>query len=114
MANVNPIDQARELLEAGATSAKAEGFLIYAHDFSTNEAKKTVKELKEELGIVAHSGSSDWGPTVEFLRANYGKMPKKELIKSMCEVNGKKYSSNQHAYNYIAMALEWAKQEKEA
>jgi len=109
------MQQAIEMVEGGATKAKVEGFLIYMHDCSVNEAKTLAAKAFEKCGISTNAYSkAGWTETVKFLRENYGKLGKKELINGMCEVNGKTYKTNQHAYNYIAMAIEWAKQEVEA
>jgi hypothetical protein len=99
-----------KFIEGGMNIGRVEGYLLFEHDFSTTEAKKLVAEVREELGYEA-GASTNWADTVQFLRDKYGVLEKKALIDGMCEINGKKYSSNQHAYNYIAMALEWAKQE---
>lgn len=102
-----------DLLNKGATKGKIEAFAMYTMDTSTNEAKQYAAEVFAKAGkpLNTRGDGTDWSATVAYLRKNYGKLPKKELIEGMCKVNGKKYSSNQHAYNYIAMAQEWAKQE---
>lgn len=101
-----------ELIEAGATKAKVEGFLSYMHDMSVNESKDFAAKAFESLGLSPNAyGRADHEQTVKYLRANYGKLGKKQLIEGMCEVNGKTYKTNQHAYNYIALAQEWARQE---
>lgn len=104
-----------ELVESGATKGKVEGFLKYMHDCSTNEAKDIAAKAFEQCGMSPNAyGHADHEETVKYLRANYGKIAKKDLIEGMCKVNGKTYKTNQHAYNYIAMMVEWAKQEVEA
>lgn len=104
-----------ELINDGATKAKVEGFLIYAHDYSVNEAKDFAAKAFEECGMSPNTyGRADHEETVKYLREHYGKIAKKELIEGMCKINGKTYKTNQHAYNYIAMMIEWAKQEVEA
>jgi len=101
-----------ELVKSGATKGKVEGFGKYMYDHSTNEAKAYAAEAFEQCGLSSNAyGRADHEQTVMFLRNNIGKLPKKELIEGMCEVNGKTYKTNQHAYNYIAMMQEWAKQE---
>lgn len=107
--------EAVELIEAGANKGKVEGFMKYMYDASTNDAKKWSAEAFEKCGMSPNAyGQADHEETVKYLRTNYGKIAKKELIEGMCEVNGKTYKTNQHAYNYIAMMIEWAKQEVEA
>lgn len=104
-----------ELIEAGATKGKVEGFMKYMYDASTNEAKEWSAQAFEKCGMSPNAyGHADHEETVKYLRANYGKVNKKELIDGMCKINGKTYKTNQHAYNYIAMMQEWAKQEVEA
>jgi hypothetical protein len=103
-----------ELLESGKNKGQVEGFLRFQHDLSVNDAKKVVARVCEANNIGTSHGTADHSETVAYLRANYGKIDKKELIEGMCEVNGKTYKTNQHAYNYIAMMIEWARQEAEA
>ena len=111
----NMINACVELIEAGANKGKVEGFLKYMHDLSTNQAKEVAAAAFEECGMSPNAYShADHEETVKYLRENYGKIEKKALINGMCEVNGKTYKTNQHAYNYIAMMIEWAKQEVEA
>jgi hypothetical protein len=113
--NNNAIEQARELVRDGATKGKVEGFLKYMHDASTNEAKEWSAKAFELEGMTPSGYShATHEETVKYLRANYGKVSKKDLINGMCEVNGNTFKTNQHAYNYIAMMIEWAKQEVEA
>ena len=101
-----------ELVESGATKGKVEGFLKYMYDCSTNEAKEIAAEAFEKCGMSPNAyGRADHKETVAYLRKHYGKIGKSDLIKGMCEVNGKTYKTNQHAYNYIAMMIEWAEQE---
>lgn len=115
MSNEKMMKEAVELIESGATKGKVEGFMKYMYDASTNEAKEWANEAFEKCGMSPNTyGRADHEETVKYLRANYGKLNKKELIEGMCEVNGKTYKTNQHSYNYIAMMVEWAKQELEA
>jgi hypothetical protein len=101
-----------ELIEAGKNKGQIEGYLKYTHDMSTNEAKEFAAKQFEANGYSSNMyGKADHKETVEYLRVHYGKLDKKALIEGMCEVNGKTYKTNQHAYNYIPMMLEWAKQE---
>lgn len=112
---VEMLEKCEELRASGATKGKVEGFLRYMYDCSTNEAKDIAKEVWEAAGFSSNQyGRADHEETVKYLRANYGKLDKKELIEGMCKTNGKTYKTNQHAYNYIAMMIEWAKQEVEA
>lgn len=107
--------EAVELIESGATKGKVEGFMKYMYDASTNEAKEWSAKAFEQCGMSPNAYShADHAETVTYLRENYGKIEKKALINGMCEVNGKTYKTNQHAYNYIAMMIEWAKQEVES
>jgi len=104
-----------EMLTAGERIGKIEGYLLYEHDLSTNEAKQFVSDTREELGIESRGqGPVKLPEIVAYLRANTGKLEKKELINGMMEVSGHTYSTCQHMYNYIAMAQEWARQETEA
>lgn len=111
--NVEAHDEVVKLLNDNQPLGKIEGYLKYVHDMSTNEAKNFLAEVKDELGIESghRGGTADWTKTVEYLRSNIDKVEKKALINGMCEVNGKTFLTNQHAYNYIAMAQEWARQE---
>jgi len=105
-------DEVVKLLQDGTPLGKIEGYLAYVHDMSTGERKNFLAEVKDELGIeTRQGGTADWTATVEYLRAHIDKVEKKALIEGMCEINGKTFLTNQHAYNYIAMAQEWAKQE---
>lgn len=104
-----------ELIESGKNKGQIEGYLKYAHDMSTAEAKAFSAKAFEENGYSPNMyGRADHVETVKYLRENYGKIDKSDLIKGMCEVNGKTYKTNQHAYNYVSMMVEWAKQELEA
>lgn len=111
--NTEAHDEVVKLLNDKQPLGKIEGYLRYVHDMSTNEAKNFLAEIRDELGIESNGrgGTADWAATVEYLRSNIDKLEKKALIEGMCEVNGKTFLTNQHAYNYIAMAQEWAKQE---
>lgn len=101
-----------ELHNEGKNKGQIEGFLRYAHDLSVNQAKASIKEVFETEGWTAvGTSSADHTETITFLRENYGKMAKKDLINEMCEINGKTYKTNEHAYVYIPMMIEWSKQE---
>lgn len=105
-------DKVVELLNDGMTLGKIEAYLTYEHDMTTGERKNFLAEIKDELGMESRrGGTADWKATVTYLRENFGKVEKKKLVEGMCEVNGKTFLTNQHAYNYIAMAQEWASQE---
>ena len=93
--------------ENGCTKAKIEGFLMYEHDYTVNKSKELVQKV---LGKSTTNGS-DWSATIEYIRENFGKIDKKELITGMCEIKNAKYSSMNHAYNYIRFAQEYAAQE---
>jgi len=99
-----------ELSDSGKTKAQCEGFLAYVHDFSVNDAKTLVQ------GVLGKGGTdgADWGPVIEFIRANYGSMDKKDILAKMCDIKGAKMSSMNHAYNYIKFAQEYARQEVKA
>lgn len=103
----NIVEEIITMHEDGKNIGQIEGYLKYAHSFSNKDAKQAIKNA----GLSKENVKADWGATVKYLRLNYGKVDKKELIHGMCDVNGKTYLSNQHAYNYITMAIEWAKQE---
>lgn len=105
------IEEAKSLYEEGKNKGQIEGYLKFQHDLSTAEAKQVVAEA---LPDTARGGAVDWSATVEFLRENREKLNKHDLIEGMCSVNGKTFLTNQHAYNYIAMAMEWTNQEIEA
>jgi len=108
-------DEVVKMLGENIALGKIEGYLSYVHDMSTGERKNFLAEIKDELGIeTRQGGTADWTGTVEYLRANIDTVEKKALINGMCEVNGKTFLTNQHAYNYIAMAQEWAKQAAES
>jgi hypothetical protein len=105
------VEEAVAMSAKGKNKGQIEGYMKYEHDLSTAEAKQVVAEALPES---ARGGSADWSDTVEFLRETHTKLSKKELIDGMCSVNGKTYLTNQHAYNYMAMAIEWAEQEQHA
>ncbi len=96
--------------EDGASRAKIEGFLMYKHDMTVSGSKKLVQEV---LGK-STSTASDWAPVIAYVRKNYGKVEKKDLITEMCKIKGAQFSSMNHAYNYIKFAMEYARQEVEA
>lgn len=100
-------EQITQLNESGATRAKIEGYLLFEHNYSVNEAKALVQEV---LGKSARAGAT-LEPVVKYIRDNYGKVEKQELIKGMCEVTGGMPSSMNHMYNYIRFAQEYANQE---
>lgn len=105
-------NEVRDLIESGKNKGQIEGYLKYMHDFSTNEAKEFAAKQFEALGLSPNMyGKADHAETVKFLRDNYNKLNKQDLINGMCEVNGKTFKTNQHAYNYISMMIEWANQE---
>lgn len=101
------IKEAKKLAADGKNKGQIEGYLKFTYDLSTKDVKDIVAEVMPQSGV----GHADWTATVKFLRENVDKLTKKELIDGMCEVNGKTYLTNQHAYNYVAMAQEWASQE---
>lgn len=106
------INEGIKLVKEGSTKSKVEAFGMFVHDMSTNEAKEFANKVFEKCGLSPNAyGRADHEETVKYLRANYGKLPKKELIEGMCKINGKTYKTNQHAYNYVSMMIEWAKQE---
>ena len=94
----------------GKTKAAIEGWLQFEHNLSVNESKSAVQRV---LGKGA-TNKGDWSQIVTYVRENYGKIDKKDLIAGMCEVSGQKTSSMNHAYNYIKFAIEYARQELEA
>lgn len=99
-----------EANEKGKTRGSIEGYLQYQYDMSGSDAKELVQEV---LGKNETSGA-DWTEVIAFIRENYGKMDKKELLENMCTIKGAKMSSMNHAYNYIKFAQEFARQEVEA
>ena len=112
--STNIDNEVLELLNSGKNKGQVEGYLRFQQDLSVNDAKKVLARVCEENGIASATSHADHEATVRYLRENYGKVEKKILIEGMCETNGKTYKTNQHAYNYIAMMQEWAKQESEA
>ena len=103
-----------ELITSGKNRGQVHGYLLM-QDYSTKDAKHIAKLAYDKLGLSTNAHShADHEKTVAYIRNNYGKLPKKQLIEGMCETNGKTYLTNQHAYNYIAMMQEYAKQEVEA
>lgn len=108
----NIVKEVQELIESGKNKGQVEGYLKYMYEMTTNEAKEFASKQFESLGYSPNMyGQADHTKTVEYLRENYGKISKQDLINGMCEVNGKTFKTNQHAYNYIPMMLEWSKQE---
>lgn len=110
--NETHVNEAVNMVEDGSTKGKVESMLMFKYDYSTNQSKDIAKLAFEKCGISSNAyGQADHKETVSYLRQNYGKIAKKDLINGMCKVNGKTYKTNQHAYNYIAMMIEWANQE---
>jgi len=101
------IETINEFNKNGKTKAQIEGWLMFEHSYTVNKSKELVQEI---LGKGSTDGAN-WAETIEFIRKNYGVMDKKELINGMCEIKGAKFSSMNHAYNYIKFAQEFAKQE---
>jgi hypothetical protein len=86
-----------------------EGYLQFEYNMSSTSAKKLVREV---LGK-STSNTTSWEETIRFIRKNYGKLEKKQLIEEMMKIKGGSYSSMNHAYNYIKFAIEFARQELE-
>lgn len=101
--------QIKTMHDSGKNLGQIEGWLRYEHDYTVAESKQAIKTA----GLGGSQSTADWSKTVGYLRDNLH-LDKKKLINGMCEVNNKTYLTNQHAYNYIAMAVEWAKQEANA
>ena len=108
---VDVADQIVEMKDAGKNKGQIEGYLRYALDLSVNDAKKAIANVYEANGWASSTGSADHTATIKYLRGQYGKVDKKTLIAGMCEINGKTYKTNEHAYVYIGMMIEWAKQD---
>lgn len=96
-----------EFNENGKTKAQIEGWLMFEHSYTVNQSKSLVQEVLGKGNI----GGSDWGEVIAYIRESYGKVEKAELIENMCRIKGAKYSSMNHAYNYIKFAKEFARQE---
>lgn len=90
----------------GMTRAVIEGRIMYEARKSVNEAKKLVQDTLGRSG----RDSVSLEKVVRYIRQNYGKLSKQELIEGMCEVTGGKFSSMNHMYNYIKLAQEYARQ----
>ena len=99
----------KKFYEEGKGKGAIEGYLKFTYDFSSTKAKELVQET---LGKTVNNTSS-WEETIKYIRENYGKKTKQELIQGMMEIKGGSYSSMNHAYNYIKFAMEFAKQEVE-
>ena len=95
--------------EEGKTRAVIEGRIMYEAAKSVNETKKLVQDTLGRSG----RDSVSLEKVVRYIRDNYGKLSKQELIEGMCEVTGGKFSSMNHMYNYIRLAQEYARQEVE-
>jgi len=104
------IAKIKKFHESGKTKMAIEGWLQFEHGMSVNEARALTKEA---LGS-KRKATSNWEPVIKVIRENYGKVSKQELIELMMEASGGKYSSMNHAYNYIKFAQEYARQELEA
>lgn len=96
--------------EAGKSKSAIEGHLQYEYGLSVNEAKKRVQKVLGKSAVT----NSDWSETIQEIRKSFGKIDKKDLIDRMCAVKNAKFSSMNHAYNYIRFAQEYARQEVEA
>ena len=111
MANTNIANLITKLAGEGKSKAAIEGKLICDHNFTVNKAKAEVQAV---LGK-GSSGGAEWHEdVVAFIRQNYGKISKADLIAGMCDISGQKQSSMNHCYNYIKFAQEYARQEVEA
>lgn len=91
----------------GKTKAQIEGWLMFEHSYTVNQSKALVQKV---LGKGSIDGAN-WEEVIAYIREAYGNVEKKELIENMCRIKGAKYSSMNHAYNYIKFAQEYAKQE---
>lgn len=96
--------------EEGKTRAAIEGHLQYAHGMSVNQAKTAVQTV---LGKSVRAAATHTA-VVEYVRKNYGKLDKADLLDGMVAVTGGKLSSANHMYNYIRFAIEYSRQEVEA
>ena len=96
-----------ELNENGKSKAQIEGWLMFEYDYTVNQSKSLVQEVLGKSNI----DGSNWSEVIAYIREAYGKVEKKELIENMCRIKGAKYSSMNHAYNYIKFAKEYAAQE---
>jgi ribosomal protein L19E len=103
-------NEIKKFHEEGKTKGAIEGYLKFTYDFSTKDAKNLVSEV---VGKTTNNNKTSWEETIRFIRKNYGKMEKKQLIEEMMKIKGGSYSSMNHAYNYIKFAMEFAKQEVE-
>lgn len=109
--NIEARNKVEELLKAGTNLSKIEGYLLFEHDFGVTQAKDLVKEVREELGMEFARGATNLPDVVRFARENHGKLDKGDLIQGMMAAGNYTHSTAQHMYNYIAMAIEWARQE---
>lgn len=96
-----------EASENGKTRSAIEGYLQFKHEMSVNEAKAAVQEV---LGKSVRS-SATHEAVVAYVRKNYGKLDKADLLDGMVAVTGGKLSSANHMYNYIRFAQEYSRQE---
>ena len=94
----------------GKTKAQIEGYLSFTYDMKVKECKDLVQEV---LGK-GPTGSANWEKTVTYIRKNYGKISKNDLIEGMMKMSGGQKSSMNHAYNYIKFAQEYSRQEVES
>ena len=104
------IDIIKEANENGKTKAQIEGHLQWEYGKTVNQSKALVQEVLGKSNIEG----TDWSEVITYIRENFGKVDKKELIENMVMIKGAKYSSMNHAYNYIRFAQEYARQEVEA
>lgn len=110
MSDQNLVPEIQAMAENGKNRGQIEGWLKYMHDMSNKEAKTL---LEEALGKTSAS-TADWEATIRYIRENYGRLSKADLVEGMMEVKGAKESSMVHAYTYIKFAQEYARQEVEA
>ena len=106
----NMIKEIQDFNSQGKTKAQIEGYLSFTYDMKVKECKDLVQEVLGKGSI----GSADWSETITYIRENYGKISKAELIEGMMRISGGAKSSMNHAYNYIKFAQEFAKQEVES
>ena len=81
------------------------------YDLTHKEIDQLYKDTAKQEGWATGSDNQNLITLVEVLRANHGKMPRKELVIKMAKESGYTESTANHMLSQLAFAKEYAKQE---
>ena len=103
-----------DLADNGASKAKIEGFLCYAHDLSTTEAKTLIAHV---IGK-GRTGIGNLAQVVQLTRKRFNDSmttdQKKSLVAELVKLSGSKESAIVRMLSQIPFAREWSRQENGA